>query len=176
MSVKEPSTGRGRPGHCRPARRSRTPRSRPIRWLRRPQPTNSRRVPRSPRTRRPAHARRCSHRQRRRVGGCDRVRQTDAAPIESDQPRKRAESGHGASEAWLVIHGVDRDEPLHDDEQVARTITKDLVRDIRVAALRVLDLAGHDRSLRGCRCPVKRPVARVTSRHGRSPGASHIGR
>jgi len=73
--------------------------------------------------------------ERRRRSRRDRIGQSDATTIAANQPTERRQAPIRMRQPGLLLPGVGRDEVCYQKQDVDRAITKNLVRDVNVAAL-----------------------------------------
>src|SRR5262245_33858535 len=108
--------------------------------------------------------------QGRRTG--EPIRESIATLVEDDDSRKRTEPLQERRIAGQLVEELDvRNDSGHEDE-VARTVADDLVRDADVAATSIARL-GHDPSYRECLVPVN-VWARPRSERGRAVVADGV--
>ena len=96
--------------------------------------------------------------ERRELPGRDRIGQADPVLVERDQPAERGEAAQIVRIARQIPPCLDMAEPRGDEHDVLRVaLADDLVRDVRIALLRVLRLWHHSQDDR------RRRSARVKS-------------
>src|SRR5829696_1137008 len=90
-----------------------------------------------------------SMRSSRGRGSAHRIGEAAAASVEEDEARERGETLEEPRRHGLLPQGVDVEDPVRDEDQVARSVAYYVVREVEVAVARVSGLrCRHERRMR----------------------------